>query len=247
MVTTWGNGIPYSFKELLSDACILWGKSLVEIAYASVPDNGLLLCTSTANARRLVSVTRGRIQEELVSFPSSYLVPRKFLAPVTDMFLITQNILVFSLTLFCRLSVLLKDIHLHKNSKPRWSPFPLAVSVVCALWRLWQENRLLSLNEMQCEIPATESPEGHFLISDWLGRTQPVVRGAIPGLVVLGSIRKQAEQAMGSKLVSSIPLHQLLPVGSCSQWWTTMWECKLSKFFPPQLAFGHHSNRWPNI
>ncbi len=37
--------------------------------------------------------------------------------------------------------------------------------------------------------------------------------GAIPGLVVLGSIRKQAEQARESKPVSKIPpwpLHQLL-------------------------------------
>jgi hypothetical protein len=41
----------------------------------------------------------------------------------------------------------------------------------------------------------------------------PLVGGAIPGLVVLGSISKQAEQARGSKPVSSIPpwpLHQLL-------------------------------------
>jgi hypothetical protein len=37
--------------------------------------------------------------------------------------------------------------------------------------------------------------------------------GAISGLVVLGSIRKQAEQARGSKLVKNIPswpLHQRL-------------------------------------
>jgi hypothetical protein len=43
--------------------------------------------------------------------------------------------------------------------------------------------------------------------------------GTIPGLVVLGSIRKEAEQAMGSKPVSSIPpcpLYQLLPPGSFS-------------------------------
>ena len=42
--------------------------------------------------------------------------------------------------------------------------------------------------------------------------------GAIPGLVVLTSIRKKAEQAMGSKSVSStLPwlLHQFLPPGSC--------------------------------
>jgi hypothetical protein len=41
----------------------------------------------------------------------------------------------------------------------------------------------------------------------------PLVGGAIPGLVVLGSIRKQAEQARGSKPVKNIPpwpLHQLL-------------------------------------
>ena len=41
----------------------------------------------------------------------------------------------------------------------------------------------------------------------------PVVGGAIPGLVVLSSIRKQAKQARGSKPVSNIPpwpLHQLL-------------------------------------
>jgi hypothetical protein len=40
------------------------------------------------------------------------------------------------------------------------------------------------------------------------------VGGAIPGLVVLVSIRKQAEQARGSRPVSSIlpwPLYELLP------------------------------------
>jgi hypothetical protein len=39
------------------------------------------------------------------------------------------------------------------------------------------------------------------------------VGGTISGLVVLGSIRKQTEHAMGSKPVSNIPpwpLHQLL-------------------------------------
>ena len=44
-----------------------------------------------------------------------------------------------------------------------------------------------------------------------------MVGGAIAGLAVLGSIRKQAEQAMKSKPVSSTPswpLHQLLPPGS---------------------------------
>jgi len=38
--------------------------------------------------------------------------------------------------------------------------------------------------------------------------------GTTPGIVVLGAIRKQAEEAMRSKPVSSTlpwPLHQLLP------------------------------------
>jgi hypothetical protein len=42
---------------------------------------------------------------------------------------------------------------------------------------------------------------------------RPLVGGTISGLVVLGSIREQAEQARGSKLVRNIPpwlLHQLL-------------------------------------
>ena len=54
-------------------------------------------------------------------------------------------------------------------------------------------------------------------------------------LRVLGSIRKQAEQARGSKPVSSTcpwPLHQPLPPGSCPdflQWSTVLWKCKLDK------------------
>jgi len=42
---------------------------------------------------------------------------------------------------------------------------------------------------------------------------RPIVGGAIPGLVVLGSIREQAEQARGSKPVRNMPpwpLYQLL-------------------------------------
>ena len=65
------------------------------------------------------------------------------------------------------------------------------------------------------------------------------------GLVVLGSIREQAEQARGSKPVSNIPpwpLNQLLLPDLLEfqswlpWWWTAMWKCKLNKPFPPQLA-----------
>ena len=56
------------------------------------------------------------------------------------------------------------------------------------------------------------------------------MNNAIPGLVVLGSTRKQAEQVMVSKSVSNTPpwpLLQFLPPGSCLkfhanfalQWW----------------------------
>jgi hypothetical protein len=44
-------------------------------------------------------------------------------------------------------------------------------------------------------------------------RERPLVGGTIPGLVVLGSIREQAEQARRDKPVKNItpwPLHQLL-------------------------------------
>jgi hypothetical protein len=42
---------------------------------------------------------------------------------------------------------------------------------------------------------------------------RPLVGGTISGLAILGSIREQAEQARGGKLVKNIPswpLHQLL-------------------------------------
>lgn len=43
--------------------------------------------------------------------------------------------------------------------------------------------------------------------------------GAIPGLVALDAVRKQAEEAVRSKLVSSTtswPLHELIPSGLSS-------------------------------
>ena len=76
----------------------------------------------------------------------------------------------------------------------------------------------------------------------------PIVGGAISGLVVLGSIRKQAEQARGSNPLSSTPFMasasaptwEFLPcVSLCPDlhwWWTAVCKCKLNKPFPPQLA-----------
>jgi hypothetical protein len=78
---------------------------------------------------------------------------------------------------------------------------------------------------------------------------------ASPGQLVLGAIRKQAEQTMVSKPIMSIPplpLLQFQPPGSCLEllpWDFPLGEtvsCKMSKPFPPQVAFGagvYHSNR----
>ena len=40
---------------------------------------------------------------------------------------------------------------------------------------------------------------GTFLISDSWGKAQTILGGAIPSLVVLGSIKKQAKQATGEQ------------------------------------------------
>jgi hypothetical protein len=74
------------------------------------------------------------------------------------------------------------------------------------------------------------------------------VGGPTPGLLVLGSIRKQVEQAMKSKPVSSAlpwPLHQLLPSGPCVfeflSWFpsirTVIWKCKSNKPFLYKILF----------
>jgi hypothetical protein len=48
-----------------------------------------------------------------------------------------------------------------------------------------------------------------------MGRAQPIVGDVIPGLVVLGPIRKQAEQAMGASQ-KAVPLHDCC-ISSCLQ------------------------------
>jgi hypothetical protein len=77
------------------------------------------------------------------------------------------------------------------------------------------------------------------------------VSGATPGLVFLNAIRKQAEQTMRSKPVSSIPLHGLC-IYSCLQVsaWFELLPClpsvdcesrHISQIKPilPQVAFGY--------
>ena len=55
--------------------------------------------------------------------------------------------------------------------------------------------------------------QGIVLTNDSCGGAQPTVGSTVPGQVVLHCVRKQVEQAMGSKSVSSTPpwyLSQLL-------------------------------------
>jgi hypothetical protein len=62
------------------------------------------------------------------------------------------------------------------------------------------------------------SLKAFFSTSDQAGEDPARCGGAIPWLVVLVSIRKQAEQPRGSKPVSNIPpwpLHQLLLPALC--------------------------------
>ena len=58
---------------------------------------------------------------------------------------------------------------------------------------------------------------GIFLLRDYWERAHPIV-GTISGLMALGSIRKQADQAMLNKSVSNTlqqPLHQFLLLVFC--------------------------------
>lgn len=59
-----------------------------------------------------------------------------------------------------------------------------------------------------------DKPIGLFLkTGNWCKRAQPIVSGAISVLVALGTIRRQAEQAM-EQARSSTPLRSLLPPDS---------------------------------
>ena len=82
-------------------------------------------------------------------------------------------------------------------------------SFVCQVDTVWSYHRERSLSWGSASM---RSSCGTFsqLVIKWEG---PLVGGSTFGLVLLGSIREQAEQARGSKPVRNIPpwpLHQLL-------------------------------------
>ena len=56
-----------------------------------------------------------------------------------------------------------------------------------------------SVKKMLPEDQAAGEPVGISLISDWWGKAQTIVGGAISGQVVLGSTKNMTEQAMEGK------------------------------------------------
>ena len=80
---------------------------------------------------------------------------------------------------------------------------------VCQLDTSWSYHRERSFSWGSASMRSSCGAFSQLMIK----REGPLVGGAISGLVVLGSIREQAEQARGSKPVKNIPpwpLHQLL-------------------------------------
>jgi len=108
-------------------------------------------------------------------------------------------------------------------------------------WHSWSYHRKRSFSWGNASMRSNCKAFSQLVIKG----ERPLVGGTISGLVVLGSIRKQVEQARGSKPVMNIPpwpLHQLLLPDLLEfqswlpWWWTAVWKCKLNKPSPPQLA-----------
>jgi hypothetical protein len=121
------------------------------------------------------------------------------------------------------LQVVLK--HLSLNELPRTMGTKESMRYECTSWflcvnltsRSYHRERRLPWGNASMRSSCKAFSQ---LVINW-GRAQLIVGGAIPGLVVLCSIRKQAEQARGSNPVSSPPpwpLHQLLPPSSYPVW-----------------------------
>jgi hypothetical protein len=91
----------------------------------------------------------------------------------------------------------------------KWSI--LLAGFMCQLDTSWNYHSERSLPWGNASMRFSCKAFSQLLIKD--GRVLPIVGGAITGLLVLDSMREQAEWARGSKPVSNIflwPLHQLL-------------------------------------
>lgn len=103
----------------------------------------------------------------------------------------------------------------------------------------WGEN----LNWENCFIVWGYKKAIIFLISDWKGRAQLIVGGNAPGLVILGSRRKQDWETMRNNSGSGTPPWRLHRFSSQSSWldflrrWSMIRKYKSNNPFPPQVAF----------
>jgi hypothetical protein len=126
---------------------------------------------------------------------------------------------------------------------------------------IWHHLESKERKESQLRMPPWDPAVRHILISDQWWGAQTIMGGAIPRLVVLGSIRKQAKQAMGSRSIRS-PLRGLcissclhvstlfeflswLPLAIEQQCGSVSW---INPFFPYLLLVTvfHHNNKNPN-
>lgn len=83
----------------------------------------------------------------------------------------------------------------------------------------WHRLELSKRKEPQLKkMPPVGLAVRYFLNSWLMGEDQLIVSGIMPALVVLVSIRKQAEQHMRHKPINNTPLYQLLSMGSCPVW-----------------------------
>jgi hypothetical protein len=104
--------------------------------------------------------------------------------------------------------------------------------LVCLL-STWQKLNLLRKRDSQLRSSPSDWPIGNsrciFLINDWCWRAQSTVGSAIPGPVVLGCIRKVAEQdlEMKSLVTASNSCFEIL------QWWSVVWNFMLNNPFLP--------------
>jgi hypothetical protein len=133
----------------------------------------------------------------------------------------------------------------------------LLAGFMCQLDTSWSYHRERSLPWGNASMRSSCKTFSQLVIK----RGGSIMGGTIPGLVVLGSIRKQAEQARGSKSLSSTspwPLHQLLPPSSCPVWVPVLTsfgdeqQCGSVRWinpFLPNFFLGHHvlrGNRNPD-
>lgn len=96
-----------------------------------------------------------------------------------------------------------------------------------------------SVEEMSHYDQAVGKMGGNFLNSDWYCKVQLIVGGAIPGQIVLDSVRLQAEQAIGNKSISS-PCLQVPALTAFDKRWKCVCVCVfMSEINPllPQVAF----------